>query len=56
MTIQDYQDRLQKVQSEIQYIDQQREIIAQQLVKTIGAIEALEELNKETENIETNNG
>ena len=62
MTINDYKEKLQKLQAEVKYIDQQRELIAQQLVKTMGAIEALEAYNCETcepetpDNIETTNG
>ena len=55
MTLNEYKDKLQKLQAEIQYIDQQRQSRVEDALKVVGAIEALEAHKCTTETTETNN-
>ena len=48
MKLQNYQDKLQKLSQEIQYIEQQRSQLIEQVLKVQGAIEALQQHKCET--------
>lgn len=59
MTIEEYKEKLQKLQTEINYLAQQRQVRVEEFIKTQGAIEALESHNckpETTETLETSNG
>lgn len=49
MNLADYQDKLQKLSQEIQYLDQQRSSRIEEALKVQGAIEALQQLHTEPE-------
>lgn len=55
MKLSDYQDKLQKLQNEISYLDQQRQARVEEFIKCQGAIEALTNYTCPEEG-ETNNG